>query len=122
MIELQNVTVVYPGDRMALSNVSLRVEKGEFVFLVGPTGSGKSTLLKLLYREESPTVGSISVAGKSLNHMRSRDVPYLRRKMGIVFQTGMADIILDADCEMVLVRTRREVVVNGFDHRRSKFL
>ena len=86
VIELQDVSVVYPGDRTALSDVSLRVERGEFVFLVGPTGSGKSTLLKLLYREEAPTSGNIIVAGQSLMRMRAREVPYLRRKMGIVFQ------------------------------------
>jgi cell division transport system ATP-binding protein len=86
LIELQDVSVVYPGDRSALSGVSLRVEKGEFVFLVGPTGSGKSTLLKLLYHEEIPTSGMVSVAYRCLNHMRPREVPYLRRKMGIVFQ------------------------------------
>ncbi len=86
MIELQNVSVIYSGDRTALANVSLTVEKGEFVFLVGPTGSGKSTLLKLLYREELPTTGTVSVAGLTISTMRPRDVPYLRRRMGIVFQ------------------------------------
>src|SRR5438477_2881733 len=86
LIELQNVSVIYSGDRTALCNVSLTVDKGEFVFLVGPTGSGKSTLLKLLYHEELPTTGSVMVAGTDIARMRPREVPYLRRRMGIVFQ------------------------------------
>ena len=86
MIELQNVSVIYSGDRTALCNVSLQIEKGEFVFLVGATGSGKSTLLKLLYHEELPTTGSVIVAGTDIARMKPREVPFLRRRMGIVFQ------------------------------------
>ncbi len=86
MIELQNVSVIYPGARPALSDVNLRVEKGEFVFLVGPTGSGKSTILKLLYREITPTRGVVVVGGKVASTLRPRDVPRLRRRMGVVFQ------------------------------------
>jgi cell division transport system ATP-binding protein len=86
MIELQDVSVVYAGERAALSQVSLRIEKGEFVFIVGPTGAGKSTLLKLLYREEIPTGGKVIVAGQNVTEIRPRDVPFLRRKMGVVFQ------------------------------------
>jgi cell division transport system ATP-binding protein len=86
MIELNNVSVVYPKGRPALSNVSLRIEQGELVFLVGSTGAGKSTLLKLLYREESPTSGSVLVDGKHVEKLRTREVAFLRRRMGIVFQ------------------------------------
>src|SRR5438128_1582992 len=86
MIQLQDVSLVYPGERRALSSVSLQVAKGEFVFLVGPTGSGKSTLLKLLYHEEVPTSGKVLVAGRDIAELRPRDVPMARRRMGVVFQ------------------------------------
>ncbi|MGC8666683.1 MAG: cell division ATP-binding protein FtsE [Chthonomonadales bacterium] len=86
MIELHDVSVVYPGERTALAHVSLRIHKGEFVFIVGPTGSGKSTLLKLLYREELHIKGKVLVSGRDLTTLRPREVPFLRRRLGIVFQ------------------------------------
>src|SRR5438552_2270734 len=86
MIELRDVSVTYPGERIALSRVSLSIDRGEFVFLVGPTGSGKSTLLKLIYREEIPTAGTALVDGKNIRNLAAREVPLLRRRMGIVFQ------------------------------------
>ncbi|HZP84297.1 MAG TPA: cell division ATP-binding protein FtsE [Chthonomonadaceae bacterium] len=86
MIELRDVSVVYHKEVPALSHIDLRVSKGEFVFIVGPTGAGKSTLLRLLYREEKPTQGHITVAGHDLNAMRPREIPFFRRKLGIVFQ------------------------------------
>jgi len=86
MIQLQDVSVEYPTDRVALRDVSLRIEKGEFVFLVGSTGAGKSTLLKLIYREEAPTAGKVIVAGQNLTTLPAREVPFLRRRMGVVFQ------------------------------------
>ena len=86
MIELSHVSVTYKGEVDALRDVSLCVPKGDFVFLVGPTGAGKSTLLKLLYRDILPTAGSLVVAGRDLTRMRPREIPLLRRSMGIVFQ------------------------------------
>src|ERR1051326_2025885 len=86
MIELRNVSVSYRHDVIALSHVSLQVARGEFVFLVGPTGAGKSTLLKLLSREERPTEGEVFVADQDLHRIRPRELPYFRRKIGIVFQ------------------------------------
>jgi len=86
MIEFQDICVVYPNGVRALSNINLFVEKGEFAFVVGPTGSGKSTLLKLVYREELPTQGRVMVTGKDVSELRPSAVPYLRRKIGIVFQ------------------------------------
>lgn len=86
IIDLRDVSVSYRRDVTALSHISLRVAKGEFVFLVGPTGAGKSTLLRLLSREEKPTEGHISVLGQDVNRMRLRELPYFRRKIGIVFQ------------------------------------
>lgn len=87
MIRLSGVSVTYKGGEVtALSDVSLSVASGDFVFLVGPTGAGKSTLLKLLYRDAIPTSGQIHVAGLDLTRLRPRDVPRLRRQMGIVLQ------------------------------------
>ena len=86
MIELNDVTVTYPGGRTALTGATLRVERGEFLFLVGSTGSGKSTLLKLIYREEVPSSGTVIVSGRMISHIPYREVPLLRRQMGIVFQ------------------------------------
>ncbi len=86
LIELEGVSKVYPGGRVALHDVSLSVEEGEFVFLVGPTGAGKSTLLRLLYREELPTRGRVRVAGWEVHRLKPRAVPLLRRQLGVVFQ------------------------------------
>lgn len=86
MIQLYNVTKTYPNGVKALTDVTLRIRKGEFVFLVGPSGAGKSTFNKLLYREELPTRGQIILNGKNIIRMRPGEVPYLRRKIGMVFQ------------------------------------
>ena len=86
MIEFQNVSKTYPNGTHALQNVSLSIEKGEFVFIVGASGAGKSTFLKLIMHEETPTSGEIIINGNKLSKLRRRDVPYLRRHMGIVFQ------------------------------------
>jgi cell division transport system ATP-binding protein len=87
VIRLENVTKIYPSqDRPALRDISLEVEKGEFVFLVGASGSGKSTFLRLILKEEKPTSGSIHVAGKDLARLSNWKVPALRREIGTVFQ------------------------------------
>jgi cell division transport system ATP-binding protein len=87
VISFDNVTMTYPGQqRAALEDVSVDVEKGEFVFLVGASGSGKSTFLRLVLREARPTHGRVYVAGKEINRMASWKVPALRRKIGTVFQ------------------------------------
>ncbi len=85
MIHTIEVTKVH-GKHVALRDVNMRVESGEFVFLVGPSGAGKSTLLRLLYREEFPTVGEVWVCNQNLNLLKSREIPYLRRRIGVVFQ------------------------------------
>lgn len=86
MIDFLNVSKTYPNGTHALHDVSLSIEKGEFVFIVGASGAGKSTFLKLIMREEEPTSGEIIINGNKLSKMKRRDVPYLRRHMGIVFQ------------------------------------
>jgi cell division transport system ATP-binding protein len=86
MIRLEHVTKVYKESVVALRDVSLDIQKKEFVFLVGPTGSGKSTLIRLLLREEKPDSGRIWVAGKDLAQLTPWKVPFLRRNIGCVFQ------------------------------------
>jgi cell division transport system ATP-binding protein len=86
MIRLEHVTKSYKNSTVALRDVSLNVDKGEFVFLVGPSGSGKSTFLRLLTKEEEPENGQIFVAGKDIGELSPWKVPYLRRNIGCVFQ------------------------------------
>lgn len=86
MIEIRNVYKIYPNKHTALHNVSLHVRKGEFVFVVGASGAGKSTLMKMLYREDVPTSGSIAIDGIDVTALRPFQVPYLRRKVGVIFQ------------------------------------
>ena len=86
MVHLQDVYVVYGGETAALDGVSLDVEAGEFVFLVGPSGSGKTTIMKLLSGEILPTDGVVEVNGFNTTTMKRRDVPKLRRSLGVVFQ------------------------------------
>ncbi|MBO5895976.1 MAG: cell division ATP-binding protein FtsE [Clostridia bacterium] len=87
MIQFDNVSKVYADtNTKALSDFSLNIETGEFVFIVGSSGAGKSTLLKLMMREEVPTSGYININGYDLNKMKKREIPYFRRTLGIVFQ------------------------------------
>jgi cell division transport system ATP-binding protein len=86
MIRLRSVSKIYPAGNVGLKDVTLHIEKGEFAFVTGPSGAGKTTLLRLLLREELATRGSIIVNGRNVTAMPRRDVPYLRRTMGVVFQ------------------------------------
>jgi cell division transport system ATP-binding protein len=85
-LALVDVSKVYPNGKRALADVDLVVPEGDFVFLVGPSGAGKSTLIKLLIRDELPTRGLVYVAGRDVARLRRRNVPKLRRRIGIVFQ------------------------------------
>ena len=86
MIEFTDVVKSYTVGNKALNGVSMQIEDGEFAFLVGPSGSGKSTIIKMITGELRPTSGSVHVNGYSLEHIRKREVPYLRRTVGVVFQ------------------------------------
>lgn len=86
MIELLNITKSYDKNLLALDNVNLKVEKGEFVFIVGASGAGKSTLLKLVLREELPSSGKIIVDDIDVGKLKRRQIPYYRRGIGVVFQ------------------------------------
>lgn len=86
LIKFRNVTKQYSNGTKALEGVSLDIEKGEFVFVVGASGAGKSTFLKLIMREETPTYGSIEVNGYNLNKLKHNKIPEYRRSIGMVFQ------------------------------------
>jgi len=86
MVLLENVTKIYPGNVVGLKDVSLQIDKGEWVFLVGASGSGKSTMIKLLLKEIDSTRGNVIVGGRSLSKLRRSRVPQLRRNIGCVFQ------------------------------------
>lgn len=86
MISLDGVSVEYENGVRALTDVSLSIKKGDFAFIVGSTGSGKSTMLRLLYREMLPSKGVVVVDGQDVTQLGASDVPFLRRKLGIVFQ------------------------------------
>lgn len=86
MIEFVNVTKVYDNSMVALNNVSLKIDNGEFVFLVGSSGAGKTTVTKLLMREQNVTEGEIFLYGEDITKITRKEIPYLRRKMGVVFQ------------------------------------
>lgn len=86
MISMNNVSKIYPNGTVALNGINIEIHKGEFVFFVGSSGAGKSTLVKMLLKEENPTSGSISVDGVVINSLKRRQIPYYRRKLGVVFQ------------------------------------
>jgi cell division transport system ATP-binding protein len=85
VIEIKNLSV-YQGSNLVLNNVNVSVKKGEFLYLIGKTGSGKSSLLKMLYAEIPVKSGSIAIAGSELKGIKEKDIPFVRRKLGIVFQ------------------------------------
>ncbi len=86
MILFSNVTKVYENGTVGLDNVSFYIDKGEFVFIVGPSGAGKSTLIKLLMHEETPTSGDVIINDINVSRLKRSQIPYLRRRMGVVFQ------------------------------------
>ena len=86
MIEFNSVNKIYNNSIYALNEVNLSIEKGEFVFLVGPSGAGKSTFIKVLLKEIEPTTGKVIVAGMDITTLKPKQIPYYRRKIGVVFQ------------------------------------
>ena len=86
MLEMIDVSKIYPSGSVALQDINVRIEQGEFVFIVGPSGAGKSTFFKMLFREVLPSSGKVIVNGHDLVKMTDKEIPYFRRQLGIVFQ------------------------------------
>lgn len=86
MIKMKKVTKKYSNGTTAIRNLSVNINQGEFVYVVGPSGAGKSTFIRLMYREEKATKGQLTVCGYDLISIKNRNVPYLRREIGVVFQ------------------------------------
>ncbi len=86
MVKFDGVTKIYSNGTVALSGATLKIKKGEFVFIIGPSGSGKSTLIKLILKEEDATEGEVAVNGYDVSSMSRKEIPYLRRSLGVVFQ------------------------------------
>ncbi|OTN77282.1 cell division ATP-binding protein FtsE [Enterococcus sp. 8G7_MSG3316] len=86
MIEMKDIMKKYSNGTTAIRNLSISIDQGEFVYVVGPSGAGKSTFIKLMYREERATKGVLNVAGYDLVGMKSREIPLMRREIGVVFQ------------------------------------
>lgn len=86
MIIMEDIYKRYPNGVTALNGVSIHIKKGEFVYIVGPSGAGKSTFVRLMYREVKPSEGNVFINQKNLNQLKEKDIPYLRRNIGVVFQ------------------------------------
>jgi len=86
VVEFKDVDKIYEGGRAALRGVTFSLEKGEFLFLVGPSGAGKTTLLRHIYMEEFPTAGEVQVGDYESSSIKKREIPFLRRKIGVIFQ------------------------------------
>ncbi|MGM0600986.1 MAG: cell division ATP-binding protein FtsE [Candidatus Rifleibacteriota bacterium] len=134
MIQLQNVSKIFPNGVRALNNVNLTIDPGDFVFLVGPSGAGKSTFLKLLFREDKPTEGKIYVDGKDISAMTESRVPFLRRNLGIVLQdfqllkrrTVAENVafglrVIGASSSVISSRVQEALEQVGLSHKRRMF-
>src|SRR6185436_7331891 len=86
MINLEHLTKRYSSDTVALNDITLSIEPGEFVSIVGQSGSGKSTLVKILMAEERPTSGTVIIGGWDITHIRKAEIPVLRKQIGVIFQ------------------------------------
>lgn len=86
MIEMKDVYKTYSNGVSALNGISISIHPGEFVYVVGPSGAGKSTFIKMIYREEKPTKGKVVIGNKNLAQLKEREIPFIRRKIGVVFQ------------------------------------
>lgn len=134
MIQMFHVYKAYPGDPPVLSDINLHVEKGEFVFLTGPSGAGKTTLMKLVFCAEQATKGQILVGGRNIARIRESAIPYLRRNIGVVFQdfkllpnrtvadnVAFALDVLGVPREETRERVHRMLKLVGLQHKADSF-
>ena len=134
MIEYKNVVKEYSNGVLATDHISLKIEQGEFVYVVGPSGAGKSTFIKMMYHQEVPTSGEIKVNEYELEKMKNSEVPYLRRELGIVFQdfkllprlTVFENIayalqVIEKEPEEVQKRVVRVLDLVGLSHKADSF-
>ena len=123
-IEIKNCYKVYKNGVAAIADLTLNINKGEFVFVIGASGSGKSTLIKMLYREEKPTKGTVEIGGINVGKLRNRTVYKLRRKLGIVFQdfkllpklTVYENVAFALECLGMKGSEIRPKVIKALDH------
>ena len=123
-IEIKNCYKVYKNGVAAIADLSLNINKGEFIFVIGASGSGKSTLIKMLYREEKPTKGTVEIGGINVGKLRNRTVYKLRRKLGIVFQdfkllpklTVYENVAFALECLGMKSKEIRPKVIKALDH------
>jgi cell division transport system ATP-binding protein len=115
MIRFSNVSKTYPGGFLALKNVSFELAAGEMAFLTGHSGAGKSTLLKLMCLMEKPTSGSIQINGSEISKIKYKDVPYARRKIGMIFQNH--NLLMD---RTIFDNVALPLIIEGFSHKETK--
>lgn len=133
MIQMYGVSKAY-GTNKALDNINLHIEKGEFVFLVGPSGAGKTTLMRLIFRDEIPSQGSILIDGRNIERLSSGAIPYLRRSIGVVFQdfkllmdktawenVAFALRVVEAPLHEIERRTSQVLEMMGLAHKRHYY-
>lgn len=130
MIELKNVKKVYDNGITAVHNMNVRIDQGEFVYVVGPSGAGKSTFMRMIYREVLPTEGSIQVADFDIVNLKPKDIPHLRRQVGVVFQdfkllqtltvfenVAYAMEVLEKSPKQIETRVKEVLKLVGLEHK-----
>lgn len=130
MIEMKNVTKVYDNGITAIHDLTVRIEQGEFVYIVGPSGAGKSTFMRMMYREVLPTKGSVEIADFNVVEMAEKEVPFLRRQVGVVFQDfkllptltvfeniAYAMEVLEKSPRQIEARVKEVLNLVGLDHK-----
>ena len=134
VIEMHDIWKTYADGTHALRGVSVRIDRNEFVYLVGPSGAGKSTFMKLIYREEVPTKGQISVNDFNIGKLKSRKIPYVRRNIGVIFQdfrllpkltiyenVAYAMEVIEAPRRIIKKRTMEVLDLVGLKHKHASY-
>lgn len=132
MIEMHDIWKTYADGTNALRGISVRIDRNEFVYVVGPSGAGKSTFMKLIYREEVPTKGQLSVNGFNIGKLKPRKIPYVRRNIGVIFQdfrllpkltiyenVAFAMEVIEAPRRVIKKRTMEVLELVGLKHKHN---